>query len=170
MQFESNKKSPLRAMTLLFVFVVVGGAAGCASQSFSNFKQKLVSRSDEIVITFYDSKTMNAETLKELTEFSVDNSAEVSRFRRFILSLRSRDEDCRADGKLNFVSGRQHLQQMEFNLENRCVTVIPVNAQGKQKKSADMARKRLSRTGVAYLEALQQGVKKSESSPPQPTE
>ncbi|MBN2670582.1 MAG: hypothetical protein JXX29_02855 [Deltaproteobacteria bacterium] len=136
---------------------------GCRTQSFFAFKQRLVSHSNEVVVTFYDSTIMNAETLKKLIAFSVDNSEEVNQFRRFIRRIGTRAEDCRSDGSLTFLNEDGQLQRMEFNLQNRCVTIHPVDEATLDSDSSTdepsseaplPSQHRLSRKGAQYLEML----------------
>lgn len=130
--------------------VMTAGLPGCASQSFRSFKQRLVSKSDEVIVTFYDSEFVNAKKLQQLTEFHVDNQVEVGQFRRFIRHMKSSEDDCGSDGTVSFQNEQDTVQQMSFNLENRCISFLSENAPNGTSKH------RLSRKGTQWLESLRE--------------
>lgn len=144
---EIYKKGSWCIVFLLSIWATMG----CATPSFLAFKNRLVSRTDEIIVTFYDSKAMNAKTLAKLAEFSVDNSEEVGEFRGFIRTWSSLSDDCESDGQMSFIDTEKNSQRVGFNLGNRCVAFYPTDAREK-----NVVQKRLSFQGKRYLERKRQ--------------
>ncbi|MBN2526066.1 MAG: hypothetical protein JXR76_06700 [Deltaproteobacteria bacterium] len=137
-------------MGQLGVWILLLFWSGCATHSFVQFKKQIVSRTNEVIVTFYDSKYMNGQTIRKLTEYRVDNQQEVGRFRKFIRRLKLRQEDCRRDGRMTFVGKDGVVQQMSFNLDNRCVALDGDLAQDDSKTR----RHRLSLRGASWLQSL----------------